>query len=85
MCVRGSGGAEEPGEPSAEQEPRAGAAEQRPKQRPRPADTPGSTHKVNKVQLHVHKSVPFMKHISTFFSVSPKVEHYKLCKRRIYG
>lgn len=41
--VRRNGGTEEPGESSAEQEPRAGATEQRAQQRPRPADTPGST------------------------------------------
>lgn len=41
VCVHGGGGAEEPGEPPAEQEQRAGATEQRPQQRPRPADTPG--------------------------------------------
>lgn len=44
VCVYRGGGAEEPGEPSAEQEQRAGAAEQRPQQRPRPADPPGKEH-----------------------------------------
>lgn len=44
VCVYRGGGAEEPGEPSAEQKQRAGAAEQRPQQRPRPADPPGREH-----------------------------------------
>lgn len=48
LCLHRGGGDEEPTEPSSEQEQRTGAAEQRQKQRPRPADTTGrrQTHTV---------------------------------------
>lgn len=55
MCVLGGGGAEEPGESSAEQEQRTGAAEQRQEQRPRPADPPGNTHTLVQPTMSVFK------------------------------